>query len=190
MKNLIDWLEAILALIGAATSVYSIALLGLDRMGYYSWISIRERSKKLLKKIKESGYAPELIVGLGRSGAILGGILAGNLGVVPITVVDRFYSWRDDKTREVVPILLIKEDMIRGKKILLVDAAPHTGETCKVIRDELMKMSPADIKVAALFKSAYTVLVPDFYINEVEKVRKMPWRFSGDYREDFTRRMK
>lgn len=185
---MLDTLEKILTVIGIATSLYSLTLLIMDRMGYYSWFSIEYRSKKLIKQIKESGFAPDIIVGLGRSGAILGGILAGNMGVKTITVIDRAYKWQEEKTREVVPVSLINLEMLRGKKVLLVDAAPHTGETCKVIKEELLKAQPTEVKIASLFKVLYTVQVPDYYINEVEKVRKMPWRFSFEYREDFTQK--
>ena len=185
---MIDVIEKLLTAIGVVTSLYSLTLLVLDRFGYYSWFGIEYRSKKLVKQIRERGYSPDIIVGLGRSGAVLGGILAGNLGVKPITVIDRMYEWENDKSREVIPVSLINLNMLTGMKILLVDAAPHTGATCKAIRDELLKANPADLKIASLFKGAYTVQVPDFYIDEVEKVRKMPWRFSHEYREDFTQK--
>jgi uncharacterized protein len=178
----------ILAVIGIATSVYSLIMLVLDRLGYYSWFGIEYRSKKLIKQIEASGFTPDIIVGLGRSGGVLGGILAGNLGVKPLAVIDRMYEWENDKTRKVVPVNVINLEILTGKKILLVDAAPHTGETCKEIRETLLKAHPAEIKIASLFKGKYTVQVPDFYINEVEKVKKMPWRFSHEYREDFTQK--
>jgi hypoxanthine phosphoribosyltransferase len=184
----IKWFEIIFSLIGVMTSIYTISLIILDKLGYYSWFSITFRAKKLIRKIRESGYTPDIVVGLGRSGAVLGGLLAGNLGVLPITVVDRTYEWIDDKTRAVRPISFIAKGVFRGKKILLVDAAPHTGETCRAIKDELLKASPADLRIASLFKYTYTIQIPDFYIDEVQKVRKMPWRFSNEYREDFASR--
>jgi hypothetical protein len=181
----IQWLETILSLIGVVTSIYSISLVILDRLGYYSWFSIVLRSKKLITQIKRSGYSPDLVVGLGRSGSVLGGIIAGNLGVLPITIVDRTYEWIDEKTRVVKPITFVGERIFKGRKILLVDAAPHTGETCRAIKGELLKAAPIDVRVASLFKCTYTVQIPDYYVDEVKKVRKMPWRFSEEYREDF-----
>jgi uncharacterized protein len=184
----IQWLDSLLSIIGVITSVWSVILIILDKAGYYSWFSITLRSKKLISKIKASGYSPDLVVGLGRSGAVLGGILAGNLGVLPITVVDRTYEWVDERTRVVKPVSFVGKGILKGKKILLVDAAPHTGETCRAIKNELQKALPADIKIASLFKYKYTVQVPDYYVDEIQKVRKMPWRFSSEYREDFASR--
>lgn len=175
----------ILGFIGSIASIYTAAVLILDKLGSYSWWSIYIRSRRLIKKIKMSGFSPDLVVGIGRSGAILGGILAGNLGVIPIAVIDRKYMWNKRKTRRVIPLVFVKEEDIRGKKILLVDAAPHTGETCKFLKDEIVKYSPVEVRTASLFKTKYTLQVPDFYISEVKKVKRMPWRFTEDYREDF-----
>ena len=182
----LSWIENALAVIGIFTSLYSAIILILDRLGFYSWLGIQLRSKKLIRKIRNSGFIPDVIVGLGRSGAVLGGILAGNMGVIPITVIDRTYEWSNGKSRKVIPIPFIKPEMIAGKKVLLVDAAPHTGETCKMIKEELLDYSPKELRIASLFKYAYAIQVPDYFVSEVQKVRKMPWRFTQDYREDFS----
>lgn len=174
----------VLGLLGTLASLYTTALVLLDRLGFYSWWGIYIRSRQLVNKIKASGYSPDLVVGIGRSGAILGGILAGNLGVLPITVVDREYIWHEG-TRHVKPLMFVKQEEIKGKKILLVDAAPHTGETSKIIKDKLNEFNPAELKLAYLFKTRYVLQKPDFYVKDVKKVRTMPWRFSADYREDF-----
>lgn len=182
----LSWAENVLAVVGVFTSLYSAIIVILDRLGFYSWLGIQLRSKKLIGKIRSSGFNPDVIVGLGRSGAILGGILAGNMGVIPITVIDRTYEWSNGKSRRAIPIPFIKPEMISGKKVLLVDAAPHTGETCKMIKEELLTYSPKELRIASLFKYTYTIQVPDYYVSEVQKVRKMPWRFMQDYREDFS----
>lgn len=174
----------ILVVIGAIATVYMAVVLIIERFGYFSWWGIRIRSKKLLEKIKNSGFSPELVIGVGRSGAVLGGILAGNLGVIPIAIVDRKYAWIKN-TRQIIPLVFIKEHEVKGKRILLVDAAPHTGETLRVLKNEIRQLQPAELRTVSLFKLKYSVETPDYYIKEVKKIRKMPWRFTKNYRENF-----
>ena len=182
--NLLDAIWKILGVIGTIAAIYMAGVRFAEQLGYFSWWGICIRSRKLLKKIKNSRFFPDLVIGVGRSGAVLGGILAGNLGVIPITIVDRRYDWIGN-TRQVIPLIFVKEQDVRGKRILLVDAAPHTGETLRVLKNKLMQFQPVELHTASLFKVKYSVETPDYYIKEVKKVKKMPWRFTKDYIEDF-----
>ena len=174
----------ILAVVGGIASIYSAVFAIIDKWGYFSWYGVTKRCKKLVNMMHQSNYSPDVIIGLGRSGAVIGGILAGNMGVIPITCMDRRYEWVN-KRRIVHPMHYLDPQKLSGKKILLVDAAPHTGETCKVVIEELQKMNPAEIRVAALFRTPYQVIVPDYYASTVKQVYKLPWRFSTAYKEDF-----
>jgi len=175
----------ILAIVGTLSSIYTAFIVIRDKLGYYSWWSIESRSKYLIRKIKEEDYKPDMIIGLGRSGAILGGILSGNLGIIPITVVDRLYSWNQRNARTIEVLNFLQSEIISDKRILLVDAAPHTAETAKVIEESLLGMNPTEVRVASLYRTRNMLRIPDYYVKYEKQAKKMPWRFSEDFREDF-----
>lgn len=62
-----------------------------------TFASIERDLIRVLKYIDESDFRPELVLGLGRSGAFVGGWLAGNLGSLPIEVIDRMHEDGDEE---------------------------------------------------------------------------------------------
>jgi hypoxanthine phosphoribosyltransferase len=114
----------ILTVLGSLASIGVASRVILEGLGFFSWLGVTYRAKLLIGKIRGSDYSPDVVIGLGRSGAILGGIIAGNLGVKLITVIDRRYDWSSNRIRTVVPVSFLDPQKIKGKKVLLVDAAP------------------------------------------------------------------
>jgi uncharacterized protein len=181
----ISTLVNILACIGSVASIYAVGVMLADRMGWHhTWWGFGRESRRLVNRIRDSGFAPDIVVGIGRSGAVLGGILAGNLGNVPILVTDRKYTWEANK-RKIELLTSVSAEMVKSKKVLLVDAAPHSGETLSFVWQNLERHEPASIRVAVLVKTKYCTCRPHYYLKEVSDIRKMPWRFSKDYKEDY-----
>jgi hypoxanthine phosphoribosyltransferase len=44
---------------------------------------------KIVKHFRLQEFKPEIVVCLGRGGCVFGGLLAGNLGIIPIIGIDR-----------------------------------------------------------------------------------------------------
>lgn len=175
----------ILKVLGSLYALRFILVWIAERLGFFTWFRMRRQCLVLIEKIRDAPYIPDLVVGLGRSGAILGGIIAGNLGVLPIATVDREYRLSEGGARSVIPRLMIDREIIKGKRVLLVDALPHTGDTMRVIAEELKKCGPSEMKTASLYVEKYCIQRPDFYLKVVKKVRRLPWRFTKAWREDF-----
>ncbi len=54
----------------------------------------------LKDKLIQDNYYPTLIVGIGRGGSIVGALISGTLGNVPILVIDRVYEWTAHQRKE------------------------------------------------------------------------------------------
>src|SRR5690348_6446134 len=74
--NLISLIVSIIA--GLVTIGASIKLA--RERGRITWRTVDSATKAMLKEIQTSSFDPEIVVGVGRGGAILAGMLAGNLG--------------------------------------------------------------------------------------------------------------
>jgi hypothetical protein len=55
--------------------------------GRLTWRVVEACVKKVLAEMNEVDYKPDLVVGVGRGGAVVGGMLAGNLGHVVAAVI-------------------------------------------------------------------------------------------------------
>ena len=75
---------------------------GLAFFTRYQYHVARKAAKTIADKIKKSDDAnPDLIVGIGRGGAIFGSLLSYRLENTPLLIVDRTYSWNPTtNTRE------------------------------------------------------------------------------------------
>lgn len=96
--SVIEYVERILAVFGGAASVTGLLLAVVvwrerRRMrSQPSWDEALRVADTLIDTIQQSRFSPHLVIGLGRSGGIWGGWLAGNLGSLPFTVIDLEYE--------------------------------------------------------------------------------------------------
>ena len=155
--------------------------------------SIERHGIRLLQRIKASGFRPDFVLGLGRSGAFVGGWLAGNLGSVPIEVIDRFHRGQSTEPME-FPHLHERLALLRkihgdNAKVLVVEGATTRGGTFhhfQLLRQPIVPLW--DCKFSVL----YEVDTVDFHTDFVAKVlpkapARYPWHKTAEYR-DFIRK--
>ena len=175
----------------------------------FSWDAIQKATDKLTQAITGSKFEPDLIVGLGRGGAIAAGLIAARLRqrasgdgrVIPISAIDRVYLTGRNGTRRDVVVAGIHALDVYGKRVLVLNADTYSGATLHKAVEALRPDEPKEIKTASLFvymregkKPAYA---PSYWGEDVpvHKVNKrLPWRAGGypleeevDFRE--TRRV-
>jgi hypoxanthine phosphoribosyltransferase len=163
------------------------------------WSDVMARLKEIVKKVEGSGLKPSRVVGIGRSGAILGGIIAGNLraegGHIPIDVVERTHIGKNDPRRVISTITEPKEtyrdfdldpddtseeprEVWESGPILLVIGEAKTGRSFNSAIAWLNRRGASDIRTVALVKSKATTV--DFYSLEAENAL-LPWQFVSGY---------
>jgi hypoxanthine phosphoribosyltransferase len=178
-------LEGILAastILGGAVAALELWKAVQEKQGRFGWRRVTSAVKKLIIKIQQANYQPDLIVGLGRGGFVVAGMLSGNMGIVTLAGLDRRYLWEGQHRR--VKIVDLGSLDVAGKKILLIVAEPYTGETLRKGYEYLKERDAKQVKTAALFKAELCNFVPDFYAYDVKHVTHLPWRLTDLYARD------
>lgn len=159
-----------------------------------TWDDALRTAQELLTQIQGSDWQPEIVLGIGRSGGIWGGWLAGNLGSLPFAVVDVRYSKdKKDKTVKVgFPLPLDSEILLAllkpypGKRrLLVVEGASSTGTTLIEFMEKFSKeLEGYDVKFCVLYQNPTSKAQIDFVgVSNLEPwPAKFPWHYTDLYR--------
>ncbi len=134
-------------------------------------------SRILARKIKASGYTPDLIVAIGRGGYVPGRLVSDFLLFNDLTSMKiEHYTRAADMRAEARIRFPISVD-ITGKKVLIIDDVTDTGGTLRLAVDYIWSLKPADVRTAVLQHKTCSIFVPDFYAQKVIKWRWIiyPW---------------
>ena len=146
-----------------------------------SWELFDELSQKVASNIIESGFHPDIIVGLARGGWVLSRVLCDHLGVKDLLSL-KVEHWGitatpDGKAQIKYPF---KIDFT-GKKILIVDDITDTGESMIVAINYIEELNPKEIKTAALRHIQGSKYTPDYYGDEITwRWVVFPWNYIED----------
>jgi hypoxanthine phosphoribosyltransferase len=150
------------------------------------WSEIDHWAEKVAAKMNESGYRPDVVVGLTRGGWVPARILCDQLvckNLFSIKVEHWGITAQTDNKAKLVQELGID---VRGKKVLLVDDITDTGESLMLSMDHVKSKGPSEVKCATLLHINHSKIVPDFYGAEVKKENwrwfVFPWNFKEDMR--------
>lgn len=187
IKEIIEILTYILSLVGLLATVYKTIEVWIN-LRKFSWKDVENLSRKLIREISRDGFVPDVIVGIGRGGAITGALLSGNLPFpdkrqnIPLLGVDRLYKWEKGCRIE------IKNEMInfhplQGKKVLLVASDIMTGGTMEFFLEQLRDAGVKEVRTACLVKNISAAFRPDYYGKEILGDFRMPWMQEGYIRD-------
>lgn len=153
-----------------------------------TWTDALEAAGSVLRKV-QSTWNPSLVIGLGRSGGLWGGWLAGNLGTLPFAVID--ISYRDTGNGRVLEFpggtdmaKAIMGNKGSGVRVLVVLGAASTGTTFREFRRQVgPEFGGCEVRCAALFKNAAVTDRLDFYGTELDRwPTAFPWHVSDSWR--------
>jgi hypoxanthine phosphoribosyltransferase len=154
---------------------------------WITWGEVQEWAHELRAKLDRHGFDPDLVIGLGRGGAILGGMIAGALGLKPVQVLDMVHDPVAPKgEREIKGHL----DLSGVKKALLVQGEVRSGGSLVEARKQLAgKPKSPELRTIALV--VYPSVPLDQRPDEYKKLGELdpPWRrvpgyFRGLRREE------
>jgi len=136
-----------------------------------SWDEIVEWSWCLAKKIEESGYIPDVIVGIARGGLVPARLLCDFLGVENFLSIQSQHWTEAAKASEKALIKFPYTVDLSGMRVLLVDDIVDTGDSMilakKFIED---RWRPRELRLAALqWISSVAKIRPDYYAIEVKE---------------------
>ena len=140
-----------------------------------SWDQIYDMLLELAKRIKDSGFKPDLIVGVCRGGwapARVMSDLLENMNTASIRI--EFYLAPGVTARKPVISQAIMVP-VKGVNVLVVDDVADTGESLKVAVDHLDVCGAKSIKTATVYYKPQSCLKPDFFIIQTEQWIIFPW---------------
>ncbi len=148
-----------------------------------TWDRVEDAVRKIADSVRGSGFRPDVIVGVMRGGIIPGRLLADNLGVEDIGVIEvKLYisaGQRGERPYLRQPLTL----SIKDKRVLLVDDVSDSGLTLQFSVQALSLYMPSEIRTATLYIKPWTKYIPDYYAEQVSKWVIFPWEISEFERE-------
>jgi len=161
----------------------------------FTWPQVVSGIDKLVYQVSKGGFEPNMVIGLGRGGAIVAGLFASKLRekyegdaknsndkLVEIALIDRIYLPNDGTEKEARITGLHTID-VTGKRILVLTADFYTGITVKKSKAALLDAKPEDIRTGCLFlfklARGRSIEKPDFRGAEVPHrhvKKRLPWR--------------
>ncbi|SES84151.1 hypothetical protein SAMN04488587_1205 [Methanococcoides vulcani] len=145
-----------------------------DLMGFREAHSL---AKILVKKIKDSGYLPDIIIAIGRGGYVPARLVCDFLLFDDLTTIKIEHYKRAADIQETAKLKFPLSVDIHGKNILVVDDVTDTGKTLSLAVEYLKCLKPAEIKTAVLQHKICSDFVPDYYAKKIVKWRWIvyPW---------------
>jgi len=191
MKTIVQTFFEIIGYLSSILGLYiTIIQLKKKYYGQLSWYQIDDALSNLSNSIIERKYDPDVIIGIGKGGSVIAGMLSAKLGYIPIFHVDRQLIYRKDGTPEGMEIIYYADLNIKDKNVIIVNGESYTGSTLLKVKELLGKDEPKNILTAALIRmdrhnknNLRIDYSPDFYGLTVEKSHILPWEKKGKKRE-------
>ena len=151
-----------------------------------TWKDIERWSKEIVKKVSESGYEPEIVIGLARGGLVPARLIADYLNIKELYVV-KTEHWGVTATPDgQAKLAQGLQVSIEGRKALVVDDITDTGQSLKLAIEHILSHKPAEIRSATLLHITHSKYVPDYYAAPVPEDKWtwfiFPWNVYEDLR--------
>ncbi|MHC1601558.1 MAG: phosphoribosyltransferase [Candidatus Nezhaarchaeales archaeon] len=154
------------------------------RVKVVSWDEVVGWCKELAKKIRESGFKPDVIVAIARGGFTPARLLCDYLDVVDLLSIKIEHWIETGEHKEEATIKYPFNYDFSGKKVLIVDDIADTGKSVVVAKKHISEVcKPEELKTATMqLIPATSMIVPDYYVDEVKEWTwyMYPWNFTED----------
>ena len=141
-----------------------------------TWAVFGEASRNLSEQIVESGWFPDLIVGVARGGLIPAGAIGYAIGVKAMGAINvEFYTDIGQTLDE--PVILspqLDTDSLKGKKVLVVDDVADSGKTLDLVVN-LLKETADEVRSAVIYTKPKTIFEPDFSWKKTDQWINFAW---------------
>ena len=141
-----------------------------------TWEVFGEASRHLSQEIVDSGWFPELIVGVARGGLIPAGAIGYAIGVKAMGAINvEFYTDIGETLPE--PLVLSPQldmDSLAGKRVLVVDDVADSGKTLDLVVN-LLKETAAEVRSAVIYTKPTTIFEPDFSWKKTDQWINFAW---------------
>lgn len=151
---------------------------------HLNWQDIQYLVQNIVREIQNSGWRPDIVIGIDRGGLIASVMISHYLNVPHENVK---VSLRSGSKAEAESLLWAPEDAIKGMQILLVDDINDTGETQRWIREDwassVAGVDPffaeniwhGNVRWASLVENTASKERSDFFGQSIDKSKDDVW---------------
>jgi hypoxanthine phosphoribosyltransferase len=140
-----------------------------------TWNKIYDMLLSQAGKIRQSGFKPDIIVGVTRGGWVSARVLSDLLEIPDlVTVRVEFYLGVAETRNEPVLIQGVSA-VVTGKKVLIVDDVADTGKSLQLAREHVLQQGATEVRIATVYRKPWSVIKPDYYETETSCWVVFPW---------------
>ncbi|MDD4497175.1 MAG: phosphoribosyltransferase [Methanosarcinaceae archaeon] len=149
-----------------------------------NWDYIYNLCRNVSKEIKLSGYEPDVIIALARGGWFAGRVLCDFLGLDDLTSlkIEHYVGTEAIDTGEPYIRYPLSEEVVEGKRVLIVDDIVDTGESMFSAKTYVEALKPAEVRTASLQYLSCSKIEPEYVGELLEEWVWIvyPWNFMED----------
>ncbi len=151
-----------------------------------TWDDFGLAARALARQIRNSGWEPDLLVGLARGGLIPVGALAYALGCKTVGSINmEFYTGEGTTLAEPLmlpPYMEVSPEL--GSRALVVDDVADSGRTLQKVVDLLSEQGIRDrggrlvrfeVRTAVLYEKPRSIIRPDYWWHQTDRWISFPW---------------
>jgi hypoxanthine phosphoribosyltransferase len=141
---------------------------------HVSWDDAHALAEHLAKRIRASGYEPDVLVAVSRGGFDPARMLCDLLGVRRLGSV-QVEAYSAVGVRGEPKVVTPLNTDVSGLRVLLVDDVSDTGGSLRVAKAHIVSKGAREVRVAALHLKPWTSLTPDYWAGRTEDWIVYPW---------------
>jgi hypoxanthine phosphoribosyltransferase len=148
-----------------------------------TWNQIYNMLLNLADKIKDSGFKPDIIVGVSRGGWPPARVISDLMGNACLANVKaEFYLGVAETKKE--PLLTQPVSMeVAGRKVLVVDEIADTGKSLKLVKEHIIQKGASEVKIATVYYKPWSIVKPDYYEKKTSHWVVFPWEIKETVRK-------
>ena len=141
-----------------------------------TWELFGTAVRELAQSVVDSGFTPDLVLGIARGGLPVAGGLAYALGAKAVGTLNvEFYTGIGATlTEPVVLPPLLDMDAVTGSRVLVVDDVADSGRTLDLVL-RLVSERVVAARTAVVYDKPRSVIRPDFVWRSTDRWIEFPW---------------
>jgi len=141
-----------------------------------SWDELGVGARWLAEAVRDSGFAPDLVLGIARGGLLVAGALGYALGVKnTYTMNVEFYTGVDERLPAPMILPPVPELVdLAEAKLLIADDVADTGRTLALVRD-FCAGKVDEVRTAVLYEKPTSVVACDYVWRRTSAWITFPW---------------
>jgi uncharacterized protein len=150
--------------------------MGISELETFSWPEFGAAARDLAHQVVDSGFAPDVILGIARGGLIPAGALSYAIECKNLFTINvEFYTGVDSRldVPVVLPPVLDATDL-DDLSVLIVDDVADTGKTLELVQ-AFCADHVAEARTAVLYHKPRSSLRPDYSWRQTDRWVDFPW---------------